>query len=171
MAQLSAVRTLISDDKLNKDRATRAENFAAYAKITLCLALSDVDGAYLYMAEAMLAIEEVKISAPESAEAYLLSAYQAILNGKAADSPILRNTANQDAVTHYVTALSNFPENSEIVIAAAKAQTYLPEESLAGDLTWPSLLLPLKNDGTFGGLINQLSQHPLLGSEVATHVG
>ncbi len=163
------LRGLVASNQSRDVSEKLAVEFAAYAKTSLCLALSQVKDSHIFKAEAAYAIDQVKEHAIESPDAVLLTAYNTLLSGQNAKSPIDRNAANYAAAVQFSEALSTFPENVEIVLAVAKTQTYLPDRSLVNEGNWKDHLSPFVSHPRFGDLIRKLSSHLILEKEAAHH--
>lgn len=167
LGDISAATTLLVRVRLLQKQATTGkistlEANAAAAKVFLCLSLSQQTHANLYTGEAITAIMIVEQLSPECPEAYMFRAYKAVLEGQFSSSPIERNVANSQAAKLYETAVSTYPEHVEIVVATAKAQTYLPDILLAKKQSWPALLKRFENHPGMSGIIKTLLSHSLL---------
>lgn len=169
LAEIGNYRQLAAFAETTNRVDMRVEHLAAYARVILCLALSPIENAHLFKAEAHIAIEAVLKTAPETSIAALLGSYLDILKGQSAATPMDRNAANRDAADNFEAMLQLHGTCPEIVIAAAKTQTYLPDQCLAPASGWPSLIQPLQDDPVLGALARQLSQHPALMSKGTNH--
>ncbi|MEL7129892.1 MAG: hypothetical protein AAGK23_10110, partial [Pseudomonadota bacterium] len=167
LGDASSARGLLPDVRRLQRYFGSAEAHAAAAKVYLCLALSGEKDTHLLTGEANMAIGIVLRTAPESSDGALLAAYDAILGAQSAVSPIERNQANGSAANFYAKALTAYPSNAEIVIAAAKAQTYLPDQQLSGQRTWPDLLDQFATDLDISPMVSALKRHPLLSLEAS----